>query len=147
MSTEAVAAGSYVLLRAQELRLLLPQPDVGVAEYLEHEPVPTTEPGLFEYTNGLQGRIVAALSPALRPLERFPRGRFVMTPLQTGAGELCLAWDEVRVLIDARLDARPLPPAMRTADGPIEGWCELDGQVLLCTTAPRLLAYALANGE
>jgi len=138
---------SFVLLRADTLRLVLPQQDVGLAEYMESQPLPTAEPGLFEYAVGDAGRIVAALSPALRPLEVFPSGRFVLTTLRADGAELCLAWEEVRVLIDAPLQPQPLPPALRTRGGPIEGYAEHAGQLLLCTTARRLLAYAVGAGE
>jgi hypothetical protein len=138
---------SFVLLRADTLRLVLPQQDVGLAEYMEGEPLPTGEPGLFEYAVGGACRIVAALSPALRTLEVFPGGRFVLTTLQADGAELCLAWDEVRVLIDAQLQSQPLPPALRTRGGPIQGYAEHAGQLLLCTTAQRLLAYAVGAGE
>ena len=149
MSSLAASPGraSFVLLRAGALRLVLPQQYVGLAEYIESEPLPTGEPGLFEYAVGDASRSVAALSPALRPLEVFPSGRFVLTTLQADGAELCLAWDEVRVLIDTPLQAHPLPPALRTRGGPIQGCAEHAGQLLLCTTAQRLLAYAVGAGE
>jgi hypothetical protein len=138
-------AASFVLLRAGALRLLLPREDVGAAEYLEHAPSPTAAAGRFEYRSGDASRMVAALSAGMRPLESFPAGRFVVTPLSV-EGDPCFAWDEVRVLIDARLEPRPLPPALRAPDGPIQSYAAHEGEILLCTTARRLLAYAAGAG-
>ena len=146
-SLPASGAASFVLLRAAGLRLLLPREDVGAAEYMEHAPSPTAAPGLFEYRSAGASRVVAALSPRMRPLEDFPAARFVLTPLHVDGADLCFAWDEVRVLIDARLEPRPLPPALRAPDAPIESYVAHEGEILLCTTARRLLAYAAGTGD
>ena len=44
--------GNFVLLRADTLRLLLPQHEVGAAEYIEGAPGPGSAGGLFEYGDG-----------------------------------------------------------------------------------------------
>jgi len=136
--------GSFVLLRADSLRLLLPQQDVGPAEYIEHEPRPTATPGLFEYGAGDGLRRIVALSDRMQALGSFPQGRFVVTQLVAGEGELSFAWNEVRVLIAAELEPHPLPPAMRTAGAPIDAYVEHDGEVLLCSTAGQVVGYATA---
>jgi hypothetical protein len=143
----ASGVASFVLLRAGGLRLLLPRDDVGTAEYMEHAPSPTADPGLFEYRSAGASRVVAALSPRMRPLADFPAGRFVVTPLHVDGADLRFAWDEVRVLIDAGLEPRPLPPALRAPDAPIESYVARDGEILLCTTARRLVAYAAGTGD
>lgn len=145
--TRADARGNFVVLRAGGLRLLLPHEDVGAAEYIEGVPAATAQPGRFELDVLGELRSIVALSEQLRALETFPAGRFVLTRLHAGGGELSFAWDEVRVLIDAVLEPLPLPPAMRSPQGPIDGYVRLDGKLLLCATAPRVLAYAVAAGE
>jgi len=133
---------NFVLLRADTLRLLLPQEDVGAAEYIEHEPAPTLTPGLFEYGTGGGLRRIVALSEQMHTLPAFPRGRFVLTRLMAGENELSFAWNEVRVLIDAEIAPHPLPAAMRVPGAPIDAYVEHDGEVLLCSTATGVLAYA-----
>lgn len=137
--------GNFVVLRAGTLRLLLPHEDVGAAEHLGEAPAGPAQAGIFELEVLGERRAVVALSEQLRPLERFPGGRFVLARLH--GGEASFAWDEVRVLIDAAVDPRPLPPAMRSAGGPIDGYVQLGGELLLCATAPRVLAYAAGAGD
>lgn len=133
---------NFVLLRADTLRLLLPQQDVGAAEYIEHDPRPTATPGLFEHGAGDGLRRVIALSEQMRPLSTFPGGRFVLTRLMAGEDELSFAWNEVRILIDAEIEAHPLPAAMRARGAPIDAYVEHEGEVLLCSSASTVLAYA-----
>lgn len=137
--------GNFVVLRAGALRLLLPHEDVAAAEYLGEAQVGPAQTGIFELEVLGERRRVVALSEQLRPLERFPAGRFVLARLH--GGEDSFAWDEVRVLIDAAVEPRPLPPAMRSAGGPIDGYVQLGGELLLCATAPRVLAYAAGTGD
>jgi hypothetical protein len=139
----ATIRGNFVMVRADELRLLLPQQDVGVAEYLEGEPLASGEEGVFQHGEGESARAVVALSRRLRPLARFPRERFLMTRLRLPDLELSLAWNEVRVLIDATLAWQPLPPALRLPGAPIDGFVEHEGELLLCSDAERLLAFAV----
>lgn len=139
--------GNFVVLRAGALRLLLPHEEVGAAEYIEGVPAATAQPGRFEHEVLGERRAIVALSEHLRALENFPPGRFVLTRLHGGDAALSFAWDEVRVLIDAQLAPRPLPPALRSLQGPVDGYVQLRGELLLCATAPRVLAYALGAGE
>lgn len=136
--------GNFVVLRAGGLRLLLPHEDVGAAEYLGEAPAGPAPGGIFELELQGERRAVVALSEQLRPLERFPAGRFVLARLD--GGELSFAWDEVRVLIDAALEPRPLPAAMRNARGPVDGYVQFGGELLLCATAASMLAYASGAG-
>ena len=137
--------GNFVVLRAGTLRLLLPHEEVGAAEYLGEAPGGAAPGGIFELDVLGERRAVVALSEQLRPLERFPAGRFVLARLH--GGEASFAWDEVRVLIDAAVDPRPLPPAMRSDRGPIDGYVQLGAELLLCATAARVLAYAAGSGD
>ncbi|HMA08872.1 MAG TPA: hypothetical protein VKP68_13450 [Ramlibacter sp.] len=140
-------AGNFVMLRADSLRLLLPQQEVGAAEYIEQAPRALPQPGWFEYGSGEGARPVIALSGQMTPLVAFPADRFVLTRFSLDGSDLLFAWNEVRVLIEAQLQAHLLPPSMRTADGPISGYVERDGEVLLCSTAGQVMAYAAAHGS
>lgn len=138
--------GNFVVLRADSLRLLLPQDEVGAADYVDSAPVPSGEPGVFFCGGADAPRSVVALSERMRPLAEFPGGRFLVTSLRAPELELSFAWDEVRVLIGVRLERHPLPPAMRVAGAPIEGYVEHAGELLLCSSAEQVLACAVAGG-
>jgi hypothetical protein len=144
---EARMTGNFVVLRADSLRLLLPQQEVGAAEYVERSPTASGQPGVFEHGAGEVARFVMALSQQMRPLPAFPDGRFVLTALLTQECELWFAWNEVRVLIDAALVRHPLPPAMRMPGAPIDSYVEHEGELLLCSTAERVITYAAAAGD
>lgn len=137
--------GNFVLLRADTLRLILPQQDVGAAQYIEHEPRAAGEPGVFEHGQGDDARRVVALSAGMRPLEVFPRDRFVLASLVAGERTLACAWNEVQVLIDAQFERQPLPAALQAPGVPIEGYAERDGELVLFTTARGVLSYATAR--
>ena len=139
------ASGNFVLLRADSLRLLLPQQDVGAAEYIERQPRSTDVPNLFEYGEGDGLRHVIALSEQMRALATFPGGRFVITKLAADDAELSFAWNEVRVLIDADFERHALPAAMQVPGAPIEAYVERDGELVLCTTAAHVISYAAAT--
>jgi hypothetical protein len=139
-------SGNFVMLRAESLRLLLPQQDVGAAQYVEHEPRAMAQPGVFEHGEGDDARWVVALSAQMRPLARFPGDRIVLASLEADGAALSFAWDEVQVLIDAEFERHELPMALRVPDAPIDAYVERDGEVVLCTTAKRVLAYAMATG-
>lgn len=140
----ARVSGNFVLLRADSLRLLLPQQDVGAAEYIEHELRATNEPGLFEYGEGDGLRHVIALSEQMRALATFPGGRFVLTKLMADEGELSFVWNEVQVLINADLERHPLPAAMHVPGAPIGAYVERDGELVLCTSAGHVISYVAA---
>jgi hypothetical protein len=139
-------SGNFVLLRAGSLRLLLPQQDVGAAQYVEHEVRATEQPGMYEHGEGDDLRWVVALSDAMRPLTTFPTDRFVLASLQADGAALSFAWNEVQVLIDADFERHELPMALRVPGAPIDAYVERDGELVLCTTAERVLAYAAATG-
>jgi hypothetical protein len=140
-------AGNFVMLRADSLRLLLPQQDVGAAEYIEQAPRALPQPGWFAHGSGENALAVIALSGQMTPLAAFPADRFVLTRFSLDGIDLYFAWNEVRVLIAAQLQPHLLPPAMRTAQGPITGYVERDGEVLLCSTAGQVMAYAAVVGR
>lgn len=140
--------GDFVLLRAGSLRLLLPQHDVNVTEYLEHAPVATGDPGVFS-VGDVDGHAhhVVALSEHMHMLPVFPADRFLLTRLGGERRQFSLAWNEVRVLIDTALELHPVPPILQGQAGLIDGYAELDGELAFCTTAHRMLAQAQTRPE
>ena len=132
--------GDFVLLRADSLRLLIPQRDVSSTEYIDQAPVATAEPGIFVFGDG-QGteQAVLALSEQMARLDRFPPDRFVLTRFTGPRQETALAWTEVRVLIDAELEFHALPAVMQGGGGLIDAYVEIDRELAFCTTAQRML--------
>lgn len=135
--------GDFVLLRADTLRLLLPQHEVAATGYIDHAPLATGEPGRFALPEGGGApQDLWALSPQLRPLERFPADRFLYTRLAGAGAAVALAWNEVRVLIGAELALHALPAVMRGAGDLVDAYVELDGELAFCTTARRVRPQA-----
>jgi hypothetical protein len=121
--------GNFVLLRAGRLRLLLPQQDVGAAEYLDTE---TAE------------RSLVALSARMTLLPERPPERFVVAPLNDGS-ELGWCWDELQVLIDIELKPQPLPPSLLTRQTPVSHYVEHEGELAYLCSAQRLSEFALTT--
>lgn len=132
--------GDFVLLRADSLRLLLPQRDVTSTEYRDHAPAPTAKAGIFAL-DGPQGtpQPVVALSDRMELMERFPQDRFVLTRLAGAGRHTALAWSDVRVLVDTELEFHALPAIMQGGAGLIDAYVEIDNELAFCTTAQRLL--------
>jgi hypothetical protein len=140
-----VLRGNFVLLQADGLRLLLPQHDVGSAEYLDQTPRASALPGLFELEPDAesQTRSIAALSPQMDLLPEFPVKRFLMTSL-CGQDDIALCWNEVRVMIDAEVHPQPLPPVMLPPEAPLREFVELADGIAFCCTGERLLAHVFS---
>lgn len=136
--------GNFVLLRADKLRLLLPQADVGAASYLDQVPQATDMPGVFMHSGEAGEQMVVALSSRMVPLQAYPQDRFLVTPVATPQGEFGFGWSEVQVLIDARLKPQAVPAALAWSHGPLQEFVEIDDQVVFCCDAARLADYALA---
>ena len=136
--------GNFVLLRADTLRLLLPQKDVTSTEYIDSLPSSTAAAGIFSYPQADNTRRdVIALSDQMQALASFPGDRFLLTRLANAQEGLSFAWNEVRVLIDAELEQRALPAVMQGPDARIDSYLELDGELVFCISAQRLVSQAL----
>ena len=130
--------GNFVMLRADTLRLLLPQAEVGGAQYLDPA---TTAQGHDE-----GGRILA-LSSQMKLLAERPPQRFVVATLEQGGEGRRWCWDELRVLIDVELRPRALPAVLVASDTPVEHYVEHEGHIAFLCSAHRVNAYALADGS
>lgn len=144
--TPAKLRGNFVLLKADKLQLLLPQEDVGAASHLDAQPRETGQNGLFELDSETEGgtpRFVAALSGQMDLLAQFPAGRFLLTSFEA-QGAVLMCWNEVKVLIDAELQPRPLPAVMLPEGAPLREYVEFGDELAFCCTAERLLEHAFA---
>jgi hypothetical protein len=146
--------GDHVLLRADTLALLVPQAQVGTLAHLAEIPRPmATRPGRFAATIEGAERVCAALSPQLRLLPTWPRGRYVVAPLlpSDAAGEcdpIAWCWDDLRVLRALNATLHALPPVLCRPGLPVEHYVVLDGAPAFVTDAHRLLQFvATLSGE
>jgi hypothetical protein len=139
--------GNYVLLSADTLRLLVPQNEVGAAEYLETLLESADEPGLLRRPGAENTRRFAALSAKMTLLPRCPANRFIVTSLGLEDDELGWCWNELKVLIDVKLWPQPLPAVLRAPYTPVEQYVELAGEIAYLCSARRLRAFALSSGS
>lgn len=143
---QAPLRGNFVLLRADTLRLLLPQEEVGAAEYLDSRPQATAEPGLLRLTGEGQERCFAALSAQMTLLPQCPDERFVVATLGHGSEKLGWCWDELQVLIDVVVQPHPLPTVLVAPHTPVDCYALHDGELTFLCSADRLTEFALATG-
>lgn len=140
--------GDFVLLRADSLRLLVPQRDVSSTEYIDQRPVATAEPGVFVLGDKPGGaQAVLALSAQMDLLGTFPPDRFVLTRFTGSRQETALAWTEVRVLIDTELEFHAMPAIMQGKVELIDAYVEIDRELAFCTTAQRMLPETLMHPD
>jgi|GEM_PF-1532959 len=139
--------GSFVLLRADALWLLLPREAVSAAAHLDAAPRATELAGFFEFGDPASARPVVALSSEMRLLTQFPADRFFVTPIATPFGEVGFGWNEVSVLIDARLQVQALPATLLTERTPVREFVEIDGKVVFCCDGTRLADHAFPNPD
>lgn len=140
--------GDFVLLRADGLRLLLPQKDVSSTEYIESTPEPSNTPGVYllQDPDGTEHQVIA-LSESMSALGSYPRQRFLLTRHGDATHDFSLAWSDVRVLIDTELEFHALPAVMQEEGALIDAYVEIDGELAFCTTAPRLLPHEVQRLE
>ncbi len=142
---DATLRGNYVLLTADALHLLLPQQEVGAAEYLEGSLEASDETGLLQLAGKESARRYAALSTQMTLLPHCPLDRFVVAPIGDGSDGLLWCWNELQILIDVELQPRPLPAVLLAPDTPFDRYVEFEGKLAYLGTAHQLYAYALAS--
>jgi hypothetical protein len=139
---EATLRGNYVLLSADTLHLLLPQHEVGAAEFLHGVLEASNEPGLLTLAGDDSHRRYAALSRQMTLLPHCPRERFLVAPLGDD-DELGWCWDELRILIDVELRPQRLPNVLIAPNTPVDRYVEFDGKLAYLCTARQLRSFAL----
>ncbi|MEJ6023931.1 hypothetical protein [Ramlibacter sp. PS4R-6] len=121
--------GNFVLLRAGQLRLVVPQDDMGVARYIDAG----------------EGDDCFALSDTMKLLPHRPPGRFIAAEFNGEHAGAPWCWDELRVLIDVELHAIPVPRALVSGNTPVKAYVEVDGELAFLCDAASLCGYALAE--
>lgn len=137
---------NYVLLTADTLRLLLPQRELGGAEFLEGALEATDRPGLLKRVGDDGPRRYAALSTRMKLLRRCPPERFLVARLGVASDDLGWCWNELRILANIELRPQPLPRALIAPDSPIDQYVEFEGKLAFLCSAQRLRAFALSSG-
>jgi hypothetical protein len=142
--SRAALEGNYVLLRAGTLRLILPQSEVGMAEYLDAALEPADESGLLRHSaNGT--RCFAALSEQMTLMKNCPEDRFVVASLGDGDDDLGWCWSELRVLIGVELWPQPLPSVMLAPHTPVKYYVEHAGMLAYLCSARSLREFTFAQ--
>lgn len=138
--------GSYVLLRADTLRLLVPQTEIKNTDYLQTRPVSIEgEQGLLHIPGSTDGAVYVAVSAGMRLLNECPADRFVSTSMQNGL-DVHWCWSDVRILVDADLRVEALPPVMLAPYTPVREMAFIDGNewAYMCS-AEMLQQFALSQ--
>ena len=138
--------GDFVLLRTENVGLLLPRAEVGDASFVEPNLVAMDETsGLLMNPDADDGRFYVALSGKLRPLGALPPQRYLSTALGEDMAELQWCWDEVRMLNGFRATAHALAACLVAPHTPVREYVDLDGEVVFVCDAQALTQYALAE--
>lgn len=136
--------GNFVLLRADALWLLLPQHEVGAVEYLQAPPVTSAEqPGVHTQPRADGPRQLIALSSGMTLLHAFPTDRMLVTALAGTAILWC--WSELKVLIDASVQPRPIPGVLHGPGMPVHEFIEHAAGIAFVCGAQALCAHALGH--
>ncbi|MDO5675003.1 MAG: hypothetical protein Q4G66_08825 [bacterium] len=125
--------GQYIYLRADNLRLLVPQEDMGEVEHLNIQPVASGTPGLLASPDDSESCFIA-LSDSMRLMDYCPDGRYVTTKLPPVEGmEIRCCWTEVHILIDYQPHWQDVPEILLLADSPLRHFAIMNDQpVFLC---------------
>ena len=137
--------GNYVLLRADTLRLLLPQSDIQSTNYMQTRPEPIDgESGLLHMPGSDDGAVYVALSSDMRLLDACPSDRFVSTRLQ-GDVDVQWCWSEVRVLMDTQLSYEAVPPVLLAPHTPVHEMAAVGDEWAYLCSAEVLQQFALSQ--
>lgn len=144
---EFMPRGNYVLLTAGTLHLILPQHEVGAAEYLEGELEASDKPGLLKLSGEESTRRFVALSTQMTLLPHCPPERFVVVSLGDDNDDLSWCWDELLVMINVEFPLHPLPSVLLAPDTPVNQYVEFEGKLAYPCSAHQLCAFALGSGD
>ena len=134
--------GNYVLLRADGLRLVLPQRDIRSTDYMMSRPVRMDgENGLLHVPGSTDAAVYVAVSAGMQLLEECPADRFISTVLQGLDVHWC--WSDVRVLLSAELHPLPLPVSLIAPGTPVREVVAVGGEWAYMCSAETLQQFAL----
>ena len=130
-------------MRADKLRLLIPQTEVRAIGHLDVRPEPSGMPGLLA-APGRDDVCYLALSDDFRLLESCPEDRFVTTSMRvTDDMETFWCWAEARVLLDYSLEIHEMPKILLTAASPVRSYALLDDRPVFICDAETLQSLTL----
>lgn len=137
--------GNYALLSSDFLSLILPQNEVGVAEYLERRLEPSDEPGFLQLSGSSNSRRFAMLSAHMTLLQQCPSDHFLAIPLGDAGEELSWCWKELKVLMDVQLQPKPIPAVLLAPGTPVTQYVVFDGKPAYLCTAEHLYAFVFES--
>ena len=137
--------GQYVFLRADGLRLIVPQGEIGDIEHLDSVPQPGGAPGLLSVP-GQDEVCFLALSEGGTLLDACPEDRFVSTRITSPEGvETQWCWTEARVLLDFAPEFHDIPAILLNAASPIRQYVLMEEQPVYVCSA-RTLQHLFLGG-
>lgn len=137
--------GRYALLRADTLRLLIPQAALGDTQHLNQRPVASDIPGLLTLP-GRDDTCFLVLSEQLHLLDHCPDNRYVTTKMTAEDGtEMHWCWTEVRMLIDFIPQIHPVPEVLLRASSPLRHYAIMDGEPVFPCSAQILQELVLSQ--
>ena len=136
--------GNFILLRADNLRLVLPQEEVASTDYMAARPVLIEgETGLLQMPQSTDAAVYIAVSSEMKLLDHCPEDRFVSTQLQGLDVRWC--WSEVRVLIQAELHPSALPATLLSPSTPVREIVAVADEWAYMCSAAQLQQFALSQ--
>ncbi len=130
------------MLRADGLRLVLPQRDIRSTDYMMSRPVRMDgENGLLHVPGSTDAAVYVAVSAGMQLLEECPADRFISTVLQGLDVHWC--WSDVRVLLNAELHPLPLPVSLIAPGTPVREVVAVGGEWAYMCSAEILQQFAL----
>jgi hypothetical protein len=140
--SKKVLHGNYVLLTADTLHLLVPQYDVGEAEYLEGTQEAGDEYGLLKFQGTKNTRRYAALSAQMTMLPNNPPDRFLATTIGEDNMDISWSWNELRILINVEFKLMTIPKILLTPNSPVDQYVEFDNRLAYLCSAKQLSKFA-----
>ena len=135
-----------MLLRADNLRLLVPQTDIDTTEHLGSRPIPSGMPGVLAVP-GKDDACFIVLSDTFQLLESCPEDRYITTKFVTDDGmESYWCWTEVRVLMDYAPQPHEVPEVLLYAGSPLHQYVVMDEQPVFLCSAQILQDLVLRTG-
>lgn len=145
--TSSTERDNFFLLRADTLRLLVSQSEIGAIEHLDTRPEPSGLPGLLAIP-GEEDTCYIVLSPDFQLIETCPDDRFVTTKLITEDGmETHWCWTEARVLMDYAPQVYELPEVLLRTDSPLRRYVLMDEQPVFLCSSHTLQHLVLGAGK
>lgn len=144
--TKTTYSGNHVLVRADNLRLLLPQQDVVSTDYLQGKPeLMDEQTNLLHVPDATDGAVYVAMDEDMRLMPQAPEERFVTTSLQGIEVRWC--WSEVRVILGEDIDAWSLPPVLLSPYTPVREIAAVGSEWVYICSAETLQHHVLAATE